>query len=158
MKPDDQQLELLGALKALGGSAGNGRLRELLGWDEGTYEVVKAPLIAAGHLITGRGRGGSVSLAGESQGERSEVIDASTSEETSPRATQSRPPAPPEPGIQPSGKQNLSAFFWSVADLLRGDYKQSDYGKVILPFTVLRRLDCVLEPTKDAVLCLTTIR
>ncbi len=35
----------------------------------------------------------------------------------------------------------LSAFLWSVADLLRGDYKQSDYGKVILPFTVLRRLD-----------------
>ena len=47
---------------------------------------------------------------------------------------------------------NLSAFIWSVADLLRGDYKQSEYGKVILPFTVLRRLDCVLEPTKAAVL------
>jgi len=48
--------------------------------------------------------------------------------------------------------QSLSAFIWSVADLLRGDYKQSDYGKIILPFTVLRRLDCVLESTKDAVL------
>jgi type I restriction enzyme M protein len=48
--------------------------------------------------------------------------------------------------------QTLSAFIWSVADLLRGDYKQADYGKVILPFTVLRRLDCVLEPTKAAVL------
>jgi type I restriction enzyme M protein len=47
---------------------------------------------------------------------------------------------------------NLSTFIWSVADLLRGDYKQSEYGKVILPFTVLRRLDCVLEPTKAAVL------
>lgn len=49
-------------------------------------------------------------------------------------------------------QQALSAFLWSVADLLRGDYKQSDYGKVILPFTVLRRIDCVLAPTKDAVL------
>lgn len=49
-------------------------------------------------------------------------------------------------------QQALSSFIWSVADLLRGDYKQSDYGKVILPFTVLRRLDCVLEPTKAAVL------
>jgi type I restriction enzyme M protein len=49
-------------------------------------------------------------------------------------------------------QQSLSAFIWSVADLLRGDYKQSEYGKVILPFTVLRRLDCVLEPTKAAVL------
>lgn len=48
--------------------------------------------------------------------------------------------------------QNLSSFIWSVADLLRGDYKQSDYGKVILPFTVLRRLDCVLDRTKAAVL------
>ena len=48
--------------------------------------------------------------------------------------------------------QALSSFIWSVADLLRGDYKQSEYGKVILPFTVLRRLDCVLEPTKEAVL------
>ncbi len=47
---------------------------------------------------------------------------------------------------------NLSSFIWSVADLLRGDYKQSEYGKVILPFTVLRRLDCVLEETKAAVL------
>jgi type I restriction enzyme M protein len=49
-------------------------------------------------------------------------------------------------------QQALSSFIWSVADLLRGDYKQSDYGKVILPFTVLRRLDCVLEATKPTVL------
>ena len=49
-------------------------------------------------------------------------------------------------------QQALSAFIWSVADLLRGDYKQSDYGKVILPFTVLRRLDCILAETKAAVL------
>jgi len=47
---------------------------------------------------------------------------------------------------------SLSSFIWSVADLLRGDYKQSEYGKVILPFTVLRRMDCVLEETKKAVL------
>ena len=49
-------------------------------------------------------------------------------------------------------QQSLSSFIWSVADLLRGDYKQSEYGRVILPFTVLRRLDCVLAPTKQAVL------
>ncbi|HYD70735.1 class I SAM-dependent DNA methyltransferase [Azospirillum sp.] len=49
-------------------------------------------------------------------------------------------------------QQALSSFIWSVADLLRGDYKQSEYGRVILPFTVLRRLDCVLEATKPAVL------
>ncbi|MBF0612464.1 MAG: SAM-dependent DNA methyltransferase [Magnetococcales bacterium] len=49
-------------------------------------------------------------------------------------------------------QQTLSAFIWSVADLLRGDYKQSEYGRVILPLTVLRRLDCVLQSTKAAVL------
>ena len=43
-------------------------------------------------------------------------------------------------------------FIWGIADLLRGDYKQSEYGRVILPLTVLRRLDCVLEPTKETVL------
>ncbi|MFE1754539.1 N-6 DNA methylase [Streptomyces anandii] len=45
----------------------------------------------------------------------------------------------------------LANHAWSVADLLRGDYRQSDYGKVILPFTVLRRLECVLEPTREKV-------
>jgi type I restriction enzyme M protein len=54
--------------------------------------------------------------------------------------------------VQPEAIKNHAAFVWSVADLLRGDYKQSEYGRVILPMTVLRRLDCVLEPTKDKVL------
>src|SRR3954464_6522403 len=46
----------------------------------------------------------------------------------------------------------LANFLWSIADLLRGTYKQADYGKVILPMTVLRRLDCVLDATKAKVL------
>jgi type I restriction enzyme M protein len=53
----------------------------------------------------------------------------------------------PEPQIR-----NHAAFIWSVADKLRGVYKQSEYGRVILPLVVLRRLDCVLEPTKADVL------
>ena len=47
---------------------------------------------------------------------------------------------------------NKGDLIWAVADLLRGDYKQSDYGKVILPMTVLRRLDSVLARTKSKVL------
>tara|TARA_R110001583_G_scaffold59932_6_gene178398 strand:+ start:13146 stop:15536 length:2391 start_codon:yes stop_codon:yes gene_type:complete len=47
---------------------------------------------------------------------------------------------------------NLAAFCWSIADLLRGDFKQSQYGRIILPFTLLRRLEGVLEETKEAVL------
>ncbi|MCO8122872.1 type I restriction-modification system subunit M [Stieleria sp. TO1_6] len=45
-----------------------------------------------------------------------------------------------------------AAYIWSLADLLRGDFKQSQYGRVILPFTILRRLECVLEATKPKVL------
>ncbi len=45
-----------------------------------------------------------------------------------------------------------AAYIWSLADLLRGDFKQSQYGRIILPFTILRRLECVLEATKSKVL------
>jgi type I restriction enzyme M protein len=48
--------------------------------------------------------------------------------------------------------QNLGSFVWSIAEILRGDFKQSEYGKVVLPFVVLRRLDCILEETKADVL------
>ena len=51
-----------------------------------------------------------------------------------------------------NGFSEITSFLWGVAELLRGDYKQADYGKVILPLTVLRRLDCVLEKTKAKVL------
>ena len=47
---------------------------------------------------------------------------------------------------------NLAAYIWTLADLLRGDFKQSQYGRIILPFTLLRRLECVLEDTKPKVL------
>ena len=45
-----------------------------------------------------------------------------------------------------------AGYIWSLADLLRGDFKQSQYGRVILPFTILRRLECVLEERKPRVL------
>ena len=61
----------------------------------------------------------------------------------------------PHQGLAPVNTENHSqtaAFLWSIADLLRGDFKQSQYGRIILPFTLLRRMECVLAPTKDAVL------
>lgn len=52
----------------------------------------------------------------------------------------------------------LGGFVWSVAEILRGDLKQSEYGRVVLPFVVLRRLDCVLAPTKaDVIAALETL-
>ena len=61
----------------------------------------------------------------------------------------------PHQGHAPVNTENHSqtaAFLWSIADLLRGDFKQSQYGRIILPFTLLRRMECVLEPTKEAVI------
>ncbi|WP_438766577.1 type I restriction-modification system subunit M [Kushneria sp. TE3] len=56
------------------------------------------------------------------------------------------------PILNTENHSQLAAFIWSVADLLRGDFRQSQYGRIILPFTLLRRLECVLESSKEAVL------
>ena len=52
----------------------------------------------------------------------------------------------------PTNFSQTAAYIWSLADLLRGDFKQSQYGRVILPFTILRRLECVLEATRPKVI------
>jgi len=79
--------------------------------------------------------GGSVAAA---EGSLAAAAFGKASALSAPPRAPVRPATGPAPhGPQPSGKQNLSAFIWSVADLWRDDYKQSDYGKVILPFTVL---------------------
>ena len=151
----------LEVLQDLGGSAGNGRLRDALGWQEETYWSVHAALIESETIAAGRGRGGSVALVGAAKPTAPAV--APTSVEA--------PPLPSPPASAAAAKRvvnngatlgsdrtdttsyaGLSSLIWSVADLLRGDYKPSEYGRVILPFTVLRRLDCVLAPTKAQVL------
>ncbi|UWR33027.1 type I restriction-modification system subunit M [Sulfitobacter sp. W027] len=53
--------------------------------------------------------------------------------------------------MSPETINNNASFIWSIAELLRGDFKQSDYSKIVLPFTILRRLDCILEATKSDV-------
>ena len=79
-------------------------------------------------------------------------IDSSAAEVQLPQTNTADPSRLPEKTQQDMNQQALSSLIWSVADLLRGDFRQSEYGRVILPFTVLRRLDCVLQKTKAAVL------
>jgi len=57
-----------------------------------------------------------------------------------------------EPHLNTESHSQTAAFLWSIADLLRGDFKQSQYGRIILPFTLLRRMECVLAGTRTAVL------
>ena len=59
---------------------------------------------------------------------------------------------PPDPKAATAEIRNHANLIWSIAELLRGDYKQSQYGDVILPLIVMRRLDQVLEPTRDKVI------
>jgi len=54
--------------------------------------------------------------------------------------------------VNTENHSQTAAFLWSIADLLRGDFKQSQYGRIILPFTLLRRMECVLAPTKSKVI------
>ncbi|ADJ27395.1 N-6 DNA methylase [Nitrosococcus watsonii C-113] len=59
--------------------------------------------------------------------------------------------------VNTENHSQTAAFLWSIADLLRGDFKQSQYGRIILPFTLLRRMECVLEPTKAKVVQQATV-
>ena len=73
---------------------------------------------------------------------------------TMPAASQESKPTP-LPAAREVGavaSNNNANLVWSIANILRGTYKPAQYGSVILPFTILRRLDCVLEKSKDAVL------
>lgn len=54
--------------------------------------------------------------------------------------------------MSPETHSQMANFIWSICNLLRGPYKRNEYRKVILPLTVLRRFDCILSPTKEAVL------
>ena len=154
------QSVFIDALTKFGGSAGNMKLQAALGWPDEQYESVKQALLDEGKIESGRGRGGSIKLAGAvvpaAPGLRPLDVPVLAPKPVAAPKTPA-PAATPQPAAKP-GDANLSSFIWSVADLLRGDYKQSEYGKVILPFTVLRRLDCVLEATKAAVLAEKVIR
>ena len=155
MNPDDLAA-LLHQVPADGSTIGNGAVRETLGWDEARYTAAKDALVANGTLLKGQGRGGTVRLAAGSTTPAPAPVATPTAQTQAakpaagPVANPTITPAPC-PATKPTD-QSLSAFIWSVADLLRGPYKPHEYATVILPFTVLRRLDCVLEPTKEAVL------
>ena len=152
MPTDPDLAALLARVPTDGSTIGNGALREALGWDEARYTAAKDALVANGTLLKGQGRGGTVRRStGTPQAPAAPQQPAAPTPRPRPQPAMPATPAPAATA-KPAGDQSLSAFIWSVADLLRGDYKQSDYAKVILPFTVLRRLDCVLEPTKAAVL------
>lgn len=131
-----RQERFLGLLKELGGSAGNGRLREALGWQEDTYDRARDALLEKGLIAKGRGRGGSVALAGN--------VKAASDK-----------PAPSAPRAKSvrsnggSGDLGIEAELFKTADKLRGNMEPSDYKHVALGLIFLKHISDSFE-TKRA--------
>ncbi len=137
----------LAILEALGGRAGNHRLREQLGWQEGTYWAVHASLSDEGAITPGRGRGGSVMLGGK----------MTAGNATPPR--QSEKLVPPKADVmpqqterkaQPANTRNgdgagLAAKLWAAADALRNNMDAAEYKHVVLGLIFLKYISDAFE-------------
>jgi len=143
---DDLHDDFLGALEALGGSAGNGRLRETLEWDEASYEAVKGDLLSRRLIVPGRGRGGSVALADGSAGEASSNGQGASSAPSRHAPNGSRAAAP----------SSFEQAFRAIDDCLRkeaGCGTELDYTEQTSWLLFLKYLDG-LEDDKAAVTAL----
>ncbi|WAC28061.1 type I restriction-modification system subunit M [Ancylobacter sp. SL191] len=145
----DQSLKdaLLAKLTELGGSAGNGRLREALQWSEATYTAVKDELVMQGLLLPGRGRGGSVALPNQQETPRTaeaEMTDAPAA-----------PPPPKQPRTNGNGKGGdlgFEAELFKAADKLRGNMEPSDYKHVALGLIFLKHISDSFEAKRAELL------
>lgn len=134
-----QKDKFVAALTELGGSAGNGRLREALQWEEAAYNAVKDELVAEGIVTPGRGRGGSVSLGGSVEAE---------AEEPAPVATRAKPARANGNG----GNLGFEADLFKAADKLRGNMEPSDYKHVALGLIFLKHISDSFEAKRAELL------
>jgi type I restriction enzyme M protein len=144
---DDLADEFLGALAALGGSAGNSRLREILEWDEASYEVVKGDLLSRRLIVPGRGRGGSVALVDGS------AVETSSKGQTASRAPRTRVP---NGSRAASASSSFEQAFRTIDDCLRkeaGCGTELDYTEQSSWLLFLKYLDG-LEDDKATVAAL----
>ncbi|MGN7292366.1 type I restriction-modification system subunit M [Rhizobium sp. SAFR-030] len=139
MAEQAQKDKFVAALTELGGSAGNGRLREALQWDEAAYTAVKDELVAEGVVTPGRGRGGSVSLGGAAE------VDA---DEPAPVAARAKPARANGNG----GNLGFEADLFKAADKLRGNMEPSDYKHVALGLIFLKHISDSFEAKRAELL------
>ena len=137
--------KFIAALTELGGSAGNGRLREALQWMEATYNAVKDDLLAEGTIVLGRGRGGSVALAASD--DETEDADQDAEAAAMPAATpvQAAAPAKPVRANGNGGNLGFEAELFKAADKLRGNMEPSDYKHVALGLIFLKHISDSFE-------------
>ncbi len=158
MPPADHAQEFLDALTQMGGSAGNVRLREKLGWDEATYDQIQSNLKFEGKILPGRGRGGSVKLPGFSDAPSGapDLFDQVDSDPSEPQApmTKDSPKATarePRPAKKPSAKEQstanigFEAKLWLAADKLRNNMDAAEYKHVVLGLIFLKYISDTFE-------------
>lgn len=136
MADQGQTESFIAALTELGGSAGNGRLREALQWDDATYSQVKDDLVAAGVIAPGRGRGGSVQLTSGT--------DASAPEKVK-QAARAPKEKPMKPANNTGGDLGFEADLFKAADKLRGNLEPSEYKHVALGLIFLKYISEAFE-------------
>lgn len=126
------------ALTELGGSAGNQRLREALGWDEADYQRVRQRLIDDNRVRAGRGRGGSVALASAASASEKPADGPVKAPKAAKRATA---------GVEPANVPELDYAdkLWKTADKLRGNMEPSDYKHVALGLIFLKYISDAFE-------------
>jgi type I restriction enzyme M protein len=144
-------------LKELGGSAGNGRLRETLGWQEETYWAVHAALLEEGTIVAGRGRGGSVALAGRAAEPEPRAVSSPRQPDLlAPAAAPAPAPAPAKPATKRSAGNGATLGFeaqlFLAADKLRKNLEPSDYKHVALGLIFLRHISLAFEAKRQALL------
>jgi len=137
----EQQIQhFIEALTTLGGSAGNQRLLEVLGWQESTYQHIKQRLIDEGRIRTGRGRGGSVALATAAPAMLAQAPIAAPAKPL--------PPSNPRPaalGQALTPELDYADKLWKAADKLRGNMEPSDYKHVALGLIFLKYISDAFE-------------
>ncbi len=145
-------------LKELGGSAGNGRLRELLGWKEETYWKVQTELVDEGVVSVGRGRGGSVALSGKVEKTRT-AQPALPTAHLAPAPASAAPSAPRRNGNPDQGDKGrngatlgFEAQMFLAADKLRKNLEPSDYKHVALRLIFLKHISNAFEAKRAALL------
>lgn len=144
MVSKSQRNEFLEALTKLGGAAGNGKLRNALRWDEALYSAVRDELVAEGVVATGRGRGGSVTLA-------SPISSSSSSSNPAPSEPETKLAKPARTNGN-GGDLGFEAELFKAADKLRGNMEPSDYKHVALGLIFLKHISDSFEARRAALL------
>ena len=142
--------KFIAVLNELGGSAGNGKLRDRLGWAEAAYDNVKEALLAEGKIMTARGRGGSVALVEPSGAATNSAVEM-TSQPVAASAPVARPSKPARVNNK-GGDLGFEADLFKAADKLRGTMEPSDYKHVALGLIFLKHISDSFEAKRAALL------